>query len=169
MAAGTRVSLTGTVSGMPIVNQPLFTSFVQPVMDAAVTGGIGTITGFGAVPSNGVLGGQPLAGAALTGTFTATTAGTGAVTVALDSEQVPCPITVSAAPVPPTTPPTVAPPTEPPTVAPPPPGPSVAPTMAGTLPPTGSTSYPPLYVGIVVVALGLLAVAITTRRRTNRT
>jgi CSLREA domain-containing protein len=89
---GQTTSVTGAVLGMPTVNKPLFTSIAQPIMDATVTGGVGTVSGFGAVPSNGVLGGQTLAGATLTGTFTATTAGSGAVNIALDSEQVPCSI-----------------------------------------------------------------------------
>jgi len=152
LTVGQTTDVTGAVSGMPVVNQPLFTSFAQPVMDGSVTGGIGTVTGFGVLPSNGILGGQVLAGATLTGTFTATAAGTGSVDVALDSEQVPCPITVSAAP-------TTPPPTEPPTTA-----PSVVPTM-GELPPTGSSSSAPLYLGLVILAFGALAVIVTTKRR----
>jgi hypothetical protein len=64
----------------------------------------------------------------------------------------------------PTTPP---PRTEPPTVAPPPTPPSVAPT--GELPPTGSASSVPLDLGLVMLALGAVAVIITTRRRASRT
>jgi LPXTG-motif cell wall-anchored protein len=41
--------------------------------------------------------------------------------------------------------------------------------MAETLPPTGSDSFSPLYFGIVVVALGSLAVVVTARRRASRT
>jgi CSLREA domain-containing protein len=164
VSVGQSTDVTGAVLGMPVVNQPLFTSFAQPVMDAAVTGGIGTVTGFGALPSNGVLGGQVLAGATLTGTFAATAAGAGSVDVALDSEQVPCTFAVSAAP---TTPPTTEPPTTPPTAA-PTTSPSVAPTMPATLPPTGSNSRTPLYVGVVLFILGALILTIATRRRERR-
>jgi hypothetical protein len=96
LSVGQTTSVTGAVSGMPTVNKPLSTSIAQPIMDGAVTGGIGIVSGFGVVPSNGALGGHVLAGATLTGTFTATTAGSGAVNVALDSEQVSCPMTVAA-------------------------------------------------------------------------
>jgi hypothetical protein len=71
------------------------------------------------------------------------------------------------APTTPTAPPTVAPPTEPPTVAPPPTDPGVAP--IAELPPTGSDSSAPLYLGVVVVVLGAFAVIITARRRASRT
>jgi CSLREA domain-containing protein len=159
ITVGQSTDATGAVLGMPVVNQPLFTSFAQPVMDGSVTGGIGTVAGFGALPSNGVLGGQVLGGATLTGSFTATAAGTGSVDVALDSEQVSCPITVAAAPTtPPTEPPTTAPTTTP----------SVAPTMPATLPPTGSGSGAPLYLGIVLFVLGAFVVTVTTRRRATR-
>jgi hypothetical protein len=54
---------------------------------------------------------------------------------------------------------------EPPTAA-PTSGPSVVPTM-GELPPTGSGSSAPLYLGMVILALGSLAVIVTTRRRAH--
>ena len=47
--------------------------------------------------------------------------------------------------------------------------PSVAPTIGGTLPPTGSASSSPLYLGLAVIALGSLSVIITSRRRASRT
>ena len=47
-------------------------------------------------------------------------------------------------------------------------GPTVAPTVGGTLPPTGSGSPAPLYLSLVVMALGSLAIIITTRRRASR-
>jgi hypothetical protein len=47
-------------------------------------------------------------------------------------------------------------------------GASVAPTNE-TLPPTGSTSYPSLYLGLAVLVLGSLVVIVTTRRRASRT
>ena len=59
---------------------------------------------------------------------------------------------------------TTVPPTEPPTAAPTTP-PSVAPTIPATLPPTGPGSSAPLYLGLVIVALGSVAVIVTTRRR----
>jgi hypothetical protein len=98
LTTGTSTSVTGSVTGMPSVHQPLFTSIAEPVMDASVSGGIGTVTGFGKVPSNGYANGAPLSGATLTGTFHATHPGTGAVNVALDSEQVPCSVTGKAVP-----------------------------------------------------------------------
>ena len=65
----------------------------------------------------------------------------------------------------PTTAPTT-PPTEPPTAG-PTTAPSVAPTM-GTLPPTGSTTAAPLFLGVIVVALGSLVLIVTTRRRAGQ-
>ena len=62
---------------------------------------------------------------------------------------------------------TVAPPTASPTGAPPPTDPGVAP--IAELPATGSDSSAPVYLGLVVLALGSLAVIITTRRRAGRT
>jgi Putative Ig domain/Right handed beta helix region len=63
--------------------------------------------------------------------------------------------------------PTTAPPTtEPPTGA-----PTTEPAVASTLelPPTGANTQAPLYVGLAVLALGSLAVILTTRRRASRT
>jgi LPXTG-motif cell wall-anchored protein len=44
--------------------------------------------------------------------------------------------------------------------------PSVAPTMA-TLPPTGSDSSPPLYLGLGLLVVGASVLIVTTRRRAN--
>jgi hypothetical protein len=46
--------------------------------------------------------------------------------------------------------------------------PSVAPTMSGTLPPTGGDSHVAMDFSFVLLALGALAVIITTRRRAGR-
>jgi hypothetical protein len=80
------------------------------------------------------------------------------------------PTTLTQEPCPPptttTTTTTVAPTTTAPTTAPPTTVPSVAPT--GELPPTGSDSRAPLYVGAVLIGLGTLVVTVTTRRRVRR-
>jgi hypothetical protein len=79
--------------------------------------------------------------------------------------QQPCPpppTTTTAAPTT-TTPTTTAPSTVAPTTE-----PSVAPTMEGTLPPTGTSSSVALDFSFVLLALGALAVIITTTRRRAR-
>ncbi|MFJ5921103.1 right-handed parallel beta-helix repeat-containing protein [Kitasatospora sp. NPDC092948] len=86
---GGSTTATGAVTGMPVVDHPLGSVHYQPVMVAAVTGGIGSVSGFGVVP-------QP--GAVLDGTFTASAVGSGAVQIALDAEQVECPLTTVEAP-----------------------------------------------------------------------
>jgi hypothetical protein len=83
--------------------------------------------------------------------------------------QQPCPPPPTTTTAPPTT---VAPTTAPTTVAPstvaPTTEPSVAPTMAGTLPPTGSSSSVVMDFSFVLLALGAVAVIITTTRRRAR-
>jgi hypothetical protein len=48
------------------------------------------------------------------------------------------------------------------------PEPTAGPTMPGTLPPTGTSSGTPAVVGLVLVAVGLVIVGYTTRRRHGR-
>src|SRR4051794_9005467 len=97
ITVNTPVSLTGRVSGMPSVDRtastsPWFTGIHEPLMGAGVSGVSGTTSGFDQPPSQGVLGGQVIAGGgSLTGTLVATATGAGAGDVALDSEQVACP------------------------------------------------------------------------------
>jgi uncharacterized repeat protein (TIGR01451 family) len=97
VTANTPVLLTGRVAGMPSVDRaastsPWFESIHEPLMAAGISGVPGTTSGFDQPPSSGVLGGQVIAGGgSLTGTLTATAAGSGAGDVALDSEQVECP------------------------------------------------------------------------------
>jgi|GEM_PF-2220074 len=93
-------TVTGAVPGMPSLNHLLGGTEVHPVMASGVTGGVGTLTGLNAVPD---------ATGSTSGTFTATTAGAGSVDVALDSEQVACPVTVNAVAPPVTDPPAPAP------------------------------------------------------------
>jgi hypothetical protein len=74
-------------------------------------------------------------------------------------------------PPPPTTttaPPTTVAPTTTPTTAAPTTAPSVAPTIEGTLPPTGSSSYVAVDFSVILLALGAVAVIITTTRRRAR-
>jgi hypothetical protein len=71
----------------------------------------------------------------------------------------PPPTTTTAAPTTTTTPTT-----EPPTAAPTTTGSVVASTI-GELPPTGSGTSAPVYLGLIILALGAVAVIVTTRRR----
>lgn len=96
IAAGDQAPVAGQVIGMPTVVVPLSAATVQPVMTGGVTGGIGTVEpGFDGVPTDGYQDGQGESPARRDGTFSASTPGTGAVTVAVDRELVPCPVTVA--------------------------------------------------------------------------
>jgi hypothetical protein len=78
--------------------------------------------------------------------------------------QQPCPPPPTTTTAPPTTTaPTTTPTTEPPTAA--PTTGSVVATTIGQLPPTGSGTSAPVYIGLIILALGAVAVIVTTRRR----
>jgi uncharacterized repeat protein (TIGR01451 family) len=102
ITANTPVPLTGRDAGMPSVDRnastsPWFESIHEPLMAAGISGVPGATAGFDRPPSQGVLGGQVIAGGgSLTGTLVAAAPGAGAGQVALDSEQVACPFQAAA-------------------------------------------------------------------------
>jgi hypothetical protein len=112
--------------------------------------------GLSFVAADGSITGTPTAA----GTFDFTVMVVDSSTPALSATQAQT-ITIAPGCAPASTVPTTEPPTAAPTT-----GPSVAPTM-GELPPTGADTSTPLYLGLAVLALGSLALIVTTRRRAN--
>jgi CSLREA domain-containing protein/uncharacterized repeat protein (TIGR01451 family) len=90
VTVNTPVSLTGAVTGMPAFDRdaselPWLEEVREPVMAAGITGVTGDVFGFG----------KPPVGGSLTGTLVPSTAGSGAGTVAVDSEQAACAFTAA--------------------------------------------------------------------------
>ena len=116
--------------------------------------------GMSIAAADGSISGTPTAAGTFTFTVTVVDSTSPALTATQDQT-----ITIAPNCAVPTTsaPPTTEPPTAPTS------GPSVVPTSEVVLPPTGSNTVAPLYLGLVVLALGSLVVIVTTRRRTNHT